>query len=488
MKAVKAVLFILIFAANPLFAWFDTGKAGLPGEYLYMFSGNARGLGLGLAQTALSGSANMAYSNPASLADLWWQEFGYTYVPLFAGTQFSNASYGYPVSKNNVIGVSITTLTSGDAEKTNELGESIGTFSDRQSCMMLSYAGKLTPKLHMGVNAKFVTQDIDTNNQKSIGFDAGLLYKYVPYHYWAISFINLVQPQLGTDIFPVITRIGFWHGFFANKLGLTTDVSIYNLFGNSTSTSDPSWFYGLEYAYTDWLNLRLGANNQQFSSGFGVKMRHVDFDYAFVYHPLDFIHTFTVNVRFGFQPTEAEIKVRESMDDLSLQRSDYLKRKNFEDERMKGESKKLKLQIKLTMDFNKAWGLYNQEQYEQSKTILESIVKQDPNFEEAKKLLLEIQSRLDTKIVERKYLEAKKAYEKGYYSDAEESVDYALKIDSSHQDANVLKHLIRARILLSHQQYNEAKTELIELLQISPDNGEGMELLKRLQNIIEINK
>jgi len=81
MRQINLILIIVVLSISPLFGFFETsGKSGFPGEYLYMFSGGARGLALGLAQVALSGNANLSYSNPASLGALWWQELGYSYT------------------------------------------------------------------------------------------------------------------------------------------------------------------------------------------------------------------------------------------------------------------------------------------------------------------------------------------------------------------------------------------------------------------------
>jgi len=82
--------------------------------------------------------------------------------PLFEGSQLTNVSYGYPLFKNHVLGFSLTTLSSADGEKTDDLGRTLGSFSDKETAMMATYATKLTPNLHFGINAKFVTQEIDT--------------------------------------------------------------------------------------------------------------------------------------------------------------------------------------------------------------------------------------------------------------------------------------------------------------------------------------
>jgi len=53
-------------------------------------------------------------------------------------------------------------------------------------------------------------------------------------------------------------------------------------------------------------------------------------------------------------------------------------------------------------------------------------------------------------------------------------------------EARVLDFLVNAQLYLSNKQYNEAKGELIEVLKIEPNNSEASQLLKRIQNIIDI--
>src|SRR3989339_1864504 len=113
------VLFVALFFVGvcrlPLAAWFSQGNGGYAGEYLLSLSAGARGLGTGLAQTAIEGQSNLLAANPASLASLWWQEASITMQPLFQQGQMVSACYGYPVDDKRVIGAGFLSITSGDA-------------------------------------------------------------------------------------------------------------------------------------------------------------------------------------------------------------------------------------------------------------------------------------------------------------------------------------------------------------------------------------
>lgn len=484
MKYVVISTIIILLSSSSAQAWFSSGDGGYAGEYLTSFSGSSRGLGIGLAQTALGGESSMLYSNPASMASLWWQEISFTVTPLFNQGQFTNISYGYPFDDTNAAGITFLRLTSGDAEKTNELGETIGTFSDQETAITIGYGRKISDSLHSGCSLKIISQEIDTISVKALGMDAGLIYRTAPNHAWGLSLINLLPPQLGADSYPLVARAGFCRGLFSEKLSLTMDVHFINLL-----TAGPlamRWFSGLEYFWSPWLEWRIGLNQKQASIGFGISTHQIDFDYAFIYHPLDVIHSITLNLRYGFLPTEAEKRIRRDWDDLKKEKDEYKLEKEKELRRLRFEVEQLKIKTKLSIKFVNARKEFDEKKYSAAQLTLESILKDDPAHEEAQQLLSEIKSRMNTETIVRRIKDARSNYMQGKFADALLDANYILELQPDNIETRTLAYLCQAQIYISEKKYKEAKGELIEVLKIDPNNRQSSELLKRIQTVIDI--
>ena len=480
---VASILLLLTTYYLPLTVsgWLSTPSYGYPGEYLVSLSGGAKGMGMGFAQTSIDGQSNLMYSNPASLASLWWQEASISVTPLFFQSQFIFMSYGYPVNEKHSLGFGMARLTSGDAEKTNEFGETLGSFSDQQSTLYLNYSRKQLKNLYLGANLKFVSQDIDNFSAKGFGLDAGLIYYAVPTQSWAVNFLNLIPPRLGPDTFPMIMKLGFCRNLFYRKLSWATDLNFV-----LASKSPSYWNTGVEYNYTEWFKARFGLNNKQVAAGFGISTRQIDFDYAFAYHPLDFLHSLTINIRYGLLPTSAESKIAQDLDNLAREKKEHESAMKKEADIISFERERLKKETRLATAFMDARIAYETKDYRKSKNILKDILEQDQGHTDARRLMSEINNILDDTVIQRKLYDAKILYQRGLFTEAVKNINYILELQPDHQEARILGFQTNAQLYLIDRKYNDAKGELIEILKINPNNLEATQLLKRVQTIMDI--
>ncbi|MBN1823698.1 MAG: PorV/PorQ family protein [Endomicrobiales bacterium] len=483
MKRYFAVLTMIVLGFVPAGAWFSQGTSGQAGEYLLSLSGGARGMSLGLAQTALNGQANLMYSNPASLSGLWWKEGSFTYIPLFFQAQFAGMFYGHVVDERRALGIGLLRLTSGDAEKTNAFGETIGTFSSQDTAFMFGYSQSVFESLSCGMNLKMVSQEIDTYSQKGYGADVGLIYCHRQRHVWALNIVNAVSPVVGPDRFPLTPKFGTRQPLFVKDLHLNADIEVVNAFENEIVYK---WFAGIEYNRPSWFWWRAGANEKQVALGFGASAKQVDIDYAFVHHPLDYVHSLTMSFRYGFAPTEAEKRIRQEWKELEEEKEDAKRQVEKEKEKIAFEKKRLKQQKEHTLMFMEAKRHYDNKKYGESRSVLEKILESDPSYEEARKLLSEIDAREDSGTVVRRIREAKNSYSAANYGSALNNANFVLGLQPENIEARIIVYLSTAQLFLKEKRYGEAKSELIEVLKINPDNKEATQLLKRIQTIIEI--
>lgn len=483
------VLFIMIALSCslnvPANAWLSLSKgtAGSPGEYLTRWSGGARGAALGMAQTALSGEENLFYANPASLADMVWQEGSMSFAPMFGQGQFTTLGYAVPFGSRYVVGAGMVRMGSGDAEKTNQLGENMGTFSNQETALVMTCALKLSEKVRLGLNAKLLTQEMDTLSEKGYGADAGIMYAPDPRHRWAASLINIVEPQLGTDRVLMTPRLGTCHEMFIKRLYGSLDIVLNNA---SNASSSSNWFAGVEYQWPGWCFWRLGANEKQGSAGFGVATRQFDIDYALIWHPLDVVHMLTLNIRYGFEVTRAEEKVARDWDTMRREAEDEKAAIEKEQGRLRFERERLEKEKRLTVKIIRARQEFEDKKYDGAQKILAEILKEEPLDSEATQLLAEIKGRLDAANIIKRMGYAQKAYKQGEFAETLRHVNYILENQPDHVDARVLGYLAQAQTYLNEKKYKDAKGELIELLKMSPSNTEAMQLLKRVQTVIDI--
>lgn len=477
MRTTMVFLSLLIFSPG-VFSFEKAGDSGLPGEYLYSFGSGARGLSLGLAETTFHGNAYNSYSNPSGLGDLWWKEGSITFVPLFQNTKYYNISYGYPLKKQSAVAFNLISLTSVEAEKTNELGEVTGSFGSQDTCFTVSYGKKYNNRFYYGLNIKTVMQAIDDYSQKGAGMDFGVMYRQNEDKIWAFSLQNIVQPRLGEDVSPKVLKLGVSRAYIPRRLYLYGDLSSVN--------QSMKYFVGTEYFYVPWFSLRAGLNVKQLSIGLGFKTRQLDFDYAFIYHPLEILHAISLTCRYGFEVTEAEEKIRTEWNVMNYQKQLDLKAINEERSKMSKEKEGLKLQFLITAKLLEAKNVVEAKKYEEGKKLLEEIIKLDKNNKEALKTLTEVNTRLDKKTVSNKMKEAKKNYEKASYDEALKLTAYILDMDKDNQEALVLSFLIKSRLYLKAKKYQEAKSTLVEILAIQPDNAEAIDMLNKIQNIIDV--
>lgn len=482
MKQVFLSVLSMLFLTAPAFAWIESANGGQPGEYLAEMSGGARGLALGLAQVSLKGQSNLLYSNPASLSGLNWKEASFGFVPLYAQSQYAAVSFGAPMGGTDAIGVSLIRLTSGDAEKTNALGETLGSFSDSETAVIIGAARRINKQISLGAALKLVSQDIDTWAERGGGLDLGLIYRNSQEHIWGLCLQNAVAPALGVDTFPMILKGGSSHNVFIKDLMWHANLALVNLMNDKRLIR---WYTGFEYNRPQWFFWRLGANEKQASAGFGVGTKQMDIDYAYIYSALDTLHTLSLNLRYGFPETEGEIKAEERIEEIRKEKEELVIAARKAADSIKFERERLRKERRLAVKFFEAQREFQNRKYESARDKLMDVLKDDPANEEAKKLFDEINARLSADNIKRRIKYAKDSYAKGAYSDTKGHANYVLDLQPDNREAYVIGFLAGAQIYVSNKEFKAAKGELIEVLKIEPNNEEAAQLLKRVQNILD---
>jgi hypothetical protein len=144
-----------------------------------------RPTGMGDAFTAIADDPSAAYFNPAGLAHLSKREVMLNHIAWIAGMNHEYLTGVLPISGIGTVGLSITSLSTGDMEQTqidnpsSPAREDQGTrlmFGGNFMAIAVTYSRLITDKLAFGVTAKAITEQIWNTSSSGVGADVGLLY------------------------------------------------------------------------------------------------------------------------------------------------------------------------------------------------------------------------------------------------------------------------------------------------------------------------
>jgi len=487
MRILFFVSFLIMISVNVFsfdFDYYPSGESGgLPLEYISVFTSDAHAGGLGNAFTAGKGSCSSVYWNPAGLSEIYFSELGITSIFLFAGTQYTSCSFAYPFNEKNKIGLSIFRLSSGFAEKTDSLGDTLGyNFNETLTTFYLTGCSKILKELSCGLNFKIVYQSIDDYSAQGYGLDAGIIYDYTDQTTYGVNIQNLFPVQLGTDNSGTNLKLGLIHRFIQEKLLSSIDFTFQDIFREGYF----KWAFGVEYKIIYDLWLRVGANTRELTFGFGFNTKKFDLNYAVGVHPVDFIHKISVNVRYGFLPTEEEKRIEIEREKLAFEKKRIQETIKIEKEKLKDEKKKLELENWINTKLSIAQKYFSENRYKDAEAILNKILEKDPSNIPAKDLKSEINQRMRKEYISAKYLEALNFYKKQDYVNVIQNTETILKLDPEFKKALILEYLAHAQIFIQDKKFKEAKGELIEVIKLDPTNEEATILLKRIQTILDI--
>lgn len=140
---------------------------------------DARVVGLGGANAAVTRGAMALYYNPAGIADLEEENnLAISYTDWIADIKYNYLAYARPLPGFGNVGVHVAVLTMDDMERTT-LEEPNGTgemFGANSWVVGISNAHRMTDRFSFGVTAKYIRENISEVSSNSIAFDFGTLY------------------------------------------------------------------------------------------------------------------------------------------------------------------------------------------------------------------------------------------------------------------------------------------------------------------------
>jgi len=268
---------------------------GLPGEWLSSYLG-ARAGGIGGAYTAVVDGPTGVVWNPAGLSFLSQNEVYTETALLFESTSISGIGLAVPARRLPSFGITVLSLRSGGFERTNDLNESLGEFTEGDLAFFLSAAKNITPRLSLGTNVKIIRQAVEDFNATGVGFDLGVLYDITPWLRVGGSIANIGGPTLALrsyeEKYPVEARSGVAARFLSGRGLVSGELSYRDGPGVTLRAGSEFWVHStmaMRFGYVDAI-----------AGGLSFRVTpEIRFDYSASDHDLGVTHRIGLSYQFG---------------------------------------------------------------------------------------------------------------------------------------------------------------------------------------------
>jgi len=290
MKTATIYVIALLCAAISVFALPEgSGTSGM--TFLKMnFSPYASALGGVTAGYSngpdgfLGNPASMSYEKETSVGT----SFGVLYTGISGGDVVAQREFTF-----GKLGLGIRFLTYGTMDRTDSLGNVIGSFGSTDLAFSVAYCREIANNISLGLAPFFATSSIDTFSSQAIGVDIGMLYKFDRGRGRAGLTLRNLGGQVSafvdsTDPLPLMASLGASY----RLVGLPVYAIAQGDWSNDAGFSGG---FGLEIIQLKPLYLRVGYRIRPMLSGdlaeddvlngltagFGLQYMNIHADYAF---------------------------------------------------------------------------------------------------------------------------------------------------------------------------------------------------------------
>ncbi len=283
--AVHLFLYIFLLAGVS----FSQDKTGA--QFLNIGIG-ARACAMGEAYSGLSDDPSAIFWNPAGLTEIGSTELlgAQNFWLLDMNSQFLGITWP---STAGYFGASVSYSSSGDIPKYENF-QRIGTYSAYDAVAALAYAENFQNLFSFGLVVKGIYQKIEEEDAEGIALDIGMQRTQGENMKLALVIQNLgpgIRFIEQKDPLPLNIKTGIAYNY--RMFIITCDINI-------PRNDDIGFNTGSEAVIKKHLAFRAGYNSDQsYTAGFGLILRKLRFDYAFIPLPdIDNSHRFTFRYLF----------------------------------------------------------------------------------------------------------------------------------------------------------------------------------------------
>ncbi|OQY38965.1 MAG: hypothetical protein B6226_02815 [Candidatus Cloacimonetes bacterium 4572_65] len=288
------VIAVMLCLVSVLFADNNHNK-----PYLRMGLG-AKGMAMGGTGTAYMNNITATYWNPAGLSKIVDFELGVAYTDglgLDRSRSFAGVGVRYKFGY-----IALSWLNSGvtDIAGYDDNGNATGDYDVQDNNLNLSLASRLG-KFHWGLTMKMLVDDMDDESKSGFSSDLGVMYDVNEYMTLGAMARNIygefdsdnipVELSLGVAVFPVrgLTLTGdFRKEEDADDSSIHLGAEYWTSIGTDSETG--SGLSTMNREELTWESMfanvqggvRVGANDGEFTAGFGLRFSMIEMNYAFV--------------------------------------------------------------------------------------------------------------------------------------------------------------------------------------------------------------
>ncbi|HEX9652822.1 MAG TPA: PorV/PorQ family protein [bacterium] len=307
----------------------DFNKAGRTAMQFLKIGIGARMAAMGEAGVANMEDINSVFWNPAAIANIEGAEAAFNYSRWFGDLSFTAGAVGFQIGTLGVVSLNYVALDYGHIDEALVSSPSGGvdtrtgeTFGGNDLAVGLALSRKFTDKLAVGVNLKYVREELFNFSSGVAAFDVGTYYdtgwRGIRLAMSAQNFgkqprwLHTREDQQQEYELPLIFRIGWSIDLLGDQnlfLGGSPEKHRFSFNMDAIHTNDYAerLHLGGEYAFSNFLVLRGGYrfNYEEGNLAFGVGLQpkvsglNLHVDYAYVSHDfLDSPHRFSMIVNF----------------------------------------------------------------------------------------------------------------------------------------------------------------------------------------------
>jgi len=307
----------------------DFNKAGRTAMQFLKIGIGARMAALGEAGIANMDDVNAVFWNPAAIASINNAEATFNYTRWFGDINFSAGAAGFRAGNFGVFAINYVAVDYGQIQEAFVTSQSGGldsrtgnTFGGSDLAVGLAFSRNYTDKLSIGVNIKYVREELWEYSSDVVGFDVGTYYntgwRGIRLAMSAQNFsrqarwLHTREEEQQNYELPLIFRIGWSVDLLGGQdLFLGGDPEqhrvSFNMDAIHTNDYAERVHMGGEYSFGNFLILRAGyrfnydEGNVSFGAGLRPVISGIDMriDYAYVnYEFLDSPHRFTMTLAF----------------------------------------------------------------------------------------------------------------------------------------------------------------------------------------------
>lgn len=435
----------------------------------------ARALAMGGAYVSVADDPFALYWNPAALENVQNMGFGAYYSNLPAGTQYSYLGYTHPTLFIGTFGVGLLNLSTPDVYITDDQDPiKLGTLAYSRTMLLLGYGYRPIKWLSLGTTLKVERASLPgypdpstgatgSLSESALGADFGVAFTphlataFLSDISMAFTVQNAIQRSMRAvelrDNTPRNLRIGLSKRIELG--GAESGMTIAYEYDKSKTMPGRSHL-GLEYTYQGVFSLRTGLYGDQLTYGGGAKMAGVQFDYSYWNGSDSWLGSshrisLVLNIGRGREQRLAEFQEREAR---RIEQELAAKRQAERAEAIvSGMSRTRVLSAK--GDYPGAYSAI-------SRVLFYDVTGNDPDLEEARQLLQQINAALDEERrreeatimarneeemrirrnnlqIEQHYQKALNAYSVEEYQEAIAECDRALAIDPNSERTTDLR-------------------------------------------------